>query len=70
MNTANHFSKTRKTQRIVTKYLKRVLCLNASSKGTKQAQGWQTTVKGVTLPKVNKSSCISSNGRLIPVIYK
>lgn len=70
MNTATHFSKTRKTQRIITKYLKRMLGLNATSKATKQAHGWQTTVKGVTLPKVNKSACISSNGRLIPVIYK
>lgn len=70
MNISTHTSKTRKTQRTVTKYLKNVLGLNASSERTKKPHGWDTLVKGVPLPKVNKSNCISSNGRLIPVIYK
>ena len=64
----SHFSKTRKIQRIVTKYLKNTLSLEASSKGLKQPSGWQTSVKGASVSKPCKSTCISLSGRIVPVL--
>ena len=64
----SHFSSTRKIQRIVTKYLKNTLSLEASSKGVKQPSGWQTSVKGVSVSKPCKSTCISLSGRIVPVL--
>ena len=66
----SHFSSTRKIQRIVTKYLKNTLSLEASSKGSKQPSGWQTSVKGVSVSKPCKSSCMSLSGRIVPIVTK
>ena len=64
----SHFSSTRKIQRIVTKYLKNTLSLEASSKGARQPSGWQTSVKGVSVLKPCKSTCVSLSGRIVPVL--
>mgnify|MGYP003642686898 CR=1 FL=1 len=66
-NKTFHFLKTRATQRKLTKMLKS-RGIDASSQGTKQPEGWRTTVKGVSVTKPVKSACVSYTGLPVSVL--